>query len=51
LRVFPFRASHQRLPALSIHPYNTALASLDRAKMLKLATTLDNANNLGCPLS
>ncbi len=30
---------------------NAALASLDRDTMLDLATTLDNANNLGCPLS
>lgn len=28
-----------------------ALDSLDRAAMLDLATALDNANNLGCPLS
>jgi hypothetical protein len=30
---------------------NAALASLDRDAMLQLATTLDTANNLGCPLS
>ena len=30
---------------------NAALASLDRDQMLALATTLDNANNLGCPLN
>lgn len=30
---------------------NAALASGDRARMLKLATTLDDANNLGCPLN
>jgi hypothetical protein len=29
---------------------NTALASQDRATMLALATDLDAANNLGCPL-
>ena len=28
-----------------------ALSSGDRATILALATTLDNANNLGCPLS
>jgi hypothetical protein len=30
---------------------NAALASLDRATILDLATTLDTANNLGCPLT
>jgi len=30
---------------------DAALASLDRATMLDLATTLDTANNLGCPLN
>jgi hypothetical protein len=30
---------------------NAALASLDRPTMLALATTLDDANNLSCPLS
>ena len=30
---------------------NAALASLDRQTMLDLATRLDEANNLGCPLS
>jgi hypothetical protein len=30
---------------------NAALASLDRDTMLALATTLDKANNLGCPLN
>jgi len=30
---------------------NAALASLSRSKMLSLATTLDDANNLGCPLN
>ena len=30
---------------------NDALASLDRNTILALATTLDNANNLGCPLN
>ncbi|HEY0604598.1 MAG TPA: hypothetical protein VGD58_16895 [Herpetosiphonaceae bacterium] len=30
---------------------NAALASNDRATMLALATTLDNANNGGCPLN
>jgi hypothetical protein len=30
---------------------NNALASEDRDTMLALATTLDNANNLGCPLN
>ena len=29
---------------------NAALTSGSRSKMLSLATTLDNANNLGCPL-
>jgi hypothetical protein len=29
---------------------NLALASLDGAKIINLATKLDNANNLGCPL-
>ena len=29
---------------------NAALASLDRQTMLDLATWLDTANNLGCPL-
>jgi hypothetical protein len=30
---------------------NAALASLDRDTMLSLASTLDAANNLGCPLN
>jgi hypothetical protein len=30
---------------------NNALASEDRDTILALATTLDNANNLGCPLN
>ncbi|VXC51916.1 hypothetical protein [Nocardioides sp. AX2bis] len=30
---------------------NSALRSGDRAVILELATTLDNANNLGCPLN
>ena len=30
---------------------NTALASLTRSKIISLATTLDTANNLGCPLN
>lgn len=30
---------------------NAALASLDRNTMLSLASTLDAANNLGCPLN
>lgn len=30
---------------------NAALASLDRDTMLALATVLDDANNLGCPLN
>jgi hypothetical protein len=30
---------------------NTALASLTRSKIINLATTLDTANNLGCPLN
>jgi len=30
---------------------NNAFASEDRATMLALATTLDKANNLGCPLN
>ena len=29
----------------------SALDSQDRDRMLALATLLDNANNLGCPLS
>ena len=33
------------------HRINTALASLSRAKILDLATLLDTANNLGCPLN
>jgi hypothetical protein len=46
---YPYRRFTSPFNILS--QLNTALASLDRAKMLKLATTLDNANNLGCPLS
>lgn len=34
-----------------ISQVNTALASLNRDTMLALATTLDNDNNLGCPLN
>jgi hypothetical protein len=34
-----------------IEKVNTALASGNRAQMLNLATTLDKANNLGCPLN
>ena len=34
-----------------ISAVNTALASLDRATMLALASELDADNNLGCPLS
>ena len=34
-----------------ISQVNTALASLDRNTMLTLATTLDNNNNLTCPLN
>ena len=34
-----------------ISQVNTALASLDRDTILALATTLDNDNNLGCPLN
>ena len=46
---YPYRRFTSPFNILS--QLNAALASLDRATMLKLATTLDNANNLGCPLS
>lgn len=46
---YPYRRFTSPFNILS--QLNVALASLDRAKMMKLATTLDNANNLGCPLS
>jgi hypothetical protein len=46
---YPYRRFTSPFNILS--QLNVALASLNRAKMLKLATTLDNANNLGCPLS
>ncbi len=46
---YPYRRFTSPFNILS--ELNAALASLDRATMLKLARTLDKANNLGCPLS
>lgn len=46
---YPYRRFSQ--PFSIIEQVNAALASGDRATMLALATELDEANNLGCPLS
>jgi hypothetical protein len=46
---YPYRRFTSPFNILS--QLNAALASLDRATMLRLARTLDRANNLGCPLS
>lgn len=46
---YPYRRFSSPFNILS--QVNVALASLDRATILKLAKTLDQANNLGCPLS
>ena len=39
------------LRSSTVPQVNAALRSQDRAKMLALATTLDNLNNMSCPLS
>lgn len=44
-------ASDPRFAAGIKGAVNDALASQDRTTILALATTLDNANNLGCPLN
>jgi hypothetical protein len=46
---YPYRRFSSPFNILS--QVNAALASLDRATMVKLARTLDEANNLGCPLN
>ena len=49
---YPYRRFYQGLdgrPSL-IYLMNSTLQSGSRWKMLKLATKLDQANNLGCPL-
>jgi hypothetical protein len=46
---YPYRRDVE--PGNIISRVNSALASGDRAAMLALATELDNANNLGCPLN
>ncbi len=38
-------------PLAIVPSVNEAIKSGDRARMLALATVLDNANNLGCPLN
>jgi hypothetical protein len=45
---YPYRRSSA--PGDLRNSINAALASKDRAKILALATKLDQANNLGCPL-
>jgi hypothetical protein len=46
---YPYRRDSE---PFNIHQQvNAALASLDRNTILSLATVLDTANNLGCPLS
>jgi hypothetical protein len=45
---YPYRRYTQ---FMIIQKVNQAIASGDRATMLALATTLDEANNLGCPLT
>jgi hypothetical protein len=44
---YPYRRYTQ---FMIVQKVNQAIASGDRATMLALATTLDQANNLGCPL-
>lgn len=46
---YPYRRFND--PFNIVATVNTALASSDRAAMLDLAATLDDANNLGCPLN
>ncbi len=46
---YPFRRFTE--PGNLRDQINAALASQDRQTMLDLATRLDNANNLGCPLN
>lgn len=46
---YPYRRDVE--PGNIIARVNAALASGDRSAMLTLATELDNANNLGCPLN
>ena len=46
---YPFRRFND--PGNFVAAVNDAIVSGNRATMLALATTLDNANNLGCPLN
>lgn len=46
---YPYRRFSE--PGALKQQVNASLVRLDRDQMLTLATTLDAANNLGCPLS
>ncbi len=46
---YPYRRNND--PLNIIESVNDAIASGNRARMLALATVLDDANNLGCPLN
>jgi hypothetical protein len=46
---YPYRRNNE--PLYIVATVNAAIASGDRATMLALATLLDDANNLGCPLN
>jgi hypothetical protein len=46
---YPYRRNND--PLNIVASVNAAIASGDRATMLALATLLDDANNLGCPLN
>ncbi len=46
---YPFRRFNN--PGNIVETVNAAIASGNRAQMLALATVLDDANNLGCPLN